>query len=410
MDIKSLRVMVVEDQPVQRAIVIRMLQSMGLQHVLEAPDGGAALACIEAHGEPLDVIICDLHMPGMDGVEFIRRLGNRHLASSLILASGMEPALVGSVEAMARVQGLEVLGTLQKPLSYERLNELLTHYIPHANAVQCAVSEATTPEALRDAIRERRIMAYFQPKIRVTDGAFAGAEALARWDHPTKGIIEPDAFIPCAEQSDLIEPLTAVMLELTMEQSLRWREQGYRWPLSVNLSLGHLEQTDTADRIAALAENYGVPPEDIILEVTESLAAVNLAPALSNLARLRMKGFGVAIDDYGTGYSSLAQLSRIPFTELKIDRSFVNGAATRNTLRAILGSSIELARQLKLDSVAEGVETQADLYLLKELGCDLAQGYLFAEPMPAADLEKWISKRETPTGQQSNSDDAADKR
>ena len=394
MDLNSLRVMIVEDQPVQRQITVRMLKSMGLDKILEADNGQSALAQLAQLSEPLDVIICDLHMPGMDGVEFIRHLGSRNLVSSLILASGMEAALVGSVEAMARVQGLEVLGTLQKPLHYEKFVEILGRYIPHAHATQSALREAFTREALQEAITQRRIIAYFQPKIRVSNGAFAGAEVLARWDHPQYGMVEPAAFIPCAEQSDLIGPLTWIMLERTMEQSLIWHKAGHRWPLSVNLSLNHLEQATVADRIGQMADDYDIPPEDIVLEVTESLAAVNLAPVLGNLARLRMKGFGVAIDDYGTGYSSLAQLSRIPFTELKIDRSFVNGASTRTTLRAILGSSIELARQLKLDSVAEGVETQADLYLLKELGCDLAQGFLVAEPMPAAELEKWIEKRE----------------
>jgi EAL domain-containing protein (putative c-di-GMP-specific phosphodiesterase class I)/CheY-like chemotaxis protein len=395
MELKALRVMVVEDQPTQRQIALRMLRSMGLENVLEADNGQSALTRLNELKQPLDLIICDLHMPGMDGVEFIRHLGSRQLVASLILASGMEPALVGSVEAMARVQGLEVLGTLQKPLNFEQLQEMMQRYIPYANAAKASMSlsQSMSYEALWEAVAERHIIAYFQPKIRVSDGAFAGAEVLARWDHPEHGIIEPAAFIPCAEQSDLIEPLTWLMLERTMEQSVRWHQAGHRWPLSVNLSLGHLEQATVADHIAAMAEKYGIPPSDIVLEVTESLAAANLAPVLGNLARLRMKGFGVAIDDYGTGYSSLAQLSRIPFTELKIDRSFVNGAASRTTLRAILGSSIELARQLKLDSVAEGVETQADLYLLKELGCDLAQGYLVAEPMPAAVLEEWIDKR-----------------
>jgi EAL domain-containing protein (putative c-di-GMP-specific phosphodiesterase class I)/CheY-like chemotaxis protein len=393
MELKSLRVMVVEDQPVQRQIALRMLQNMGIETLLEADNGQSALNQLGELSEPLDLIICDLHMPGMDGVEFIRHLGSRQLVSSLVLASGMEPALVGSVEAMARVQGLEVLGTLQKPLNPVHLQELLNRYIPQVRAAQEAARETFSPEAVKDAIDNCRIIAFFQPKIRVADGAFSGAEILARWNHPQQGLIEPDAFIPCAEKNNLIEPLTWVMLELAMEQSVLWHKDGKRWPLSVNLSLGHLERPDVADRIAALAENHGIPSQDIVLEVTESLAAINLAPVLGNLVRLRMKGFGVAIDDYGTGYSSLAQLSRIPFTELKIDRSFVNGASTRTTLRAILGSSIELARQLNLDSVAEGVETQADLDLLKELGCDLAQGYLVAPPLSAEALEEWIRKR-----------------
>lgn len=395
METKSLSVMVVEDQPVQRKIAVRMLLSMGIRNVLEANDGESALARIAELDEPVDVIICDLNMPGMDGVEFIRHLGSRQLASSLVLASGMEPALIGSVEAMARVQGLEVLGTIQKPITFDRLQESLQRYIPRVQGVAPDPAGPLVREALDEAIGQGRIIAYFQPKIRVSDGAIAGAEALARWDHPDRGVIEPTEFVPLAERSGLIDALSWRMLESTLKQAVAWRAVGHRWPLSVNLSLTHLEQLNVADRIAALTESHGVPPEDIVLEVTESLAAANLAPVLGNLARLRMKGFGVAIDDYGTGYSSLAQLSRIPFTELKIDRSFVNGAATRNTLRAILGSSIELARQLRLDSVAEGVETQADLYLLKELGCDLAQGFLIARPMPADEFTVWAERRRT---------------
>ncbi|MGA8056032.1 MAG: EAL domain-containing protein, partial [Burkholderiales bacterium] len=196
-------------------------------------------------------------------------------------------------------------------------------------------------------------------------------------------------FIPLAEQCGLIDALTWVMLEQAMEQLVIWRRAGLDWVVSVNLSLPYLEYHGAADRIAGLAERYGLEPRNVILEVTETLASSKLAAVLGNVARLRMKGFGVSIDDYGTGYSSLQQLARMPFTELKVDQSFVQGAALNQQREAILASSVELARRLKLVSVAEGVETQSDLSVLETLGCDLVQGFLFARPMSAPDFASW---------------------
>lgn len=391
--LNRLHLMVVDDHAGQRQLVRDMLHELGVEHVHEADDGETALEQMRTLDQPIDVIVSDLDMPGMDGVEFIRHLGNCHLASALVLASGMDPALIGTVEAMARVQGLQVLGTLQKPIGADELAAALQQYIPYAGPGELPTADSITHDSLQAAIRKREIVAHFQPKVRIHDGSVTGAEVLARWPHAEYGMIEPASFIPLAERNGLIEPLTWLMLEEALAQAARWRDAGNCWTVSVNLSLSHLEQLNVADRIASLADDYGVPHYKLVLEVTESLAAVNLAPVLGNLARLRLKGFGVAIDDYGTGYSSLEQLSRIPFTELKIDRSFVHGAAHRTTLRTILGSSIELARQLKLESVAEGVETEADLELLRELGCDMAQGQFISPPLSTEDLADWLAAR-----------------
>ena len=182
------------------------------------------------------------------------------------------------------------------------------------------------------------------------------------------------------------------MLDQAMSQASRWKRLGESWTVSVNLSLHYLGYNGVADRIGSLAERHAIEPHRIVLEVTESLASTKASTVIANLARLRMKGFGIAIDDYGTGYASLAQLCQIPFSELKVDRSFVHGASDRPTLKALLTSCLELARQLKLESVAEGVENAADLSMLRELGCDTVQGYLIARPMPADELGAWIER------------------
>jgi EAL domain-containing protein (putative c-di-GMP-specific phosphodiesterase class I) len=389
MDIRSLRLLVIEDQAVQRQVAVGILRSLGVASIDEADDGYHALDALRATPEAPDVIVCDLRMPGMDGIEFIRHLGESKSASSIILASALDPTLVSSVEAMARAHGLSVLGTMPKPLSRERLGELLARFErpdllgPNSGQPRASASE------LEEAIADGQIIAYFQPKLHVTDRAIAGAEALARWHHPCRGVVSPGEFIPLAEECGLIDALTWVMLEQSMEELNNWRRAGQDWVVSVNLSLPYLEYNGAADRIAGLAERYGIDPQSVVLEVTESLASANLAPVLGNVARLRMKGFGVAIDDYGTGYSSLKQLASIPFTELKVDQSFVQGASVNRQREAILASSVELARRLEMISVAEGVESQSDLSVLETLGCDLVQGFLFARPMPAGDFAAW---------------------
>jgi EAL domain-containing protein (putative c-di-GMP-specific phosphodiesterase class I) len=182
------------------------------------------------------------------------------------------------------------------------------------------------------------------------------------------------------------------MLEKSAAACRDWRAAGLETTVSVNLSLASLTHIGLADRITTLVEGQNLAPRHMILEVTETIAMTDIARALENLARLRMRGFGLSIDDYGTGYSSLQQLSRIPFTELKIDQSFVMGATAKESRKVILESSLDIARKLGLKSVAEGVETRADWDLLKTLGCDLAQGYFVARPMAANRLAHWSSE------------------
>jgi EAL domain-containing protein (putative c-di-GMP-specific phosphodiesterase class I) len=381
--------MVVEDQAVPRQVAVAILRNMGVAEVLQAENGRDALDMIRRLAAPLDVIVCDLNMPRMDGVEFIRNVGEAMTGASIVLASGMDAAVLASVEAMACSQGLDVLGVLEKPVTPRKLGEVLARYRTSAARGARTANQPVDPAELHSAIHDRHIAPHFQPMVRIADARVVGLEALARWRHPQRGTLLPEAFIPIAETCGMIDPLTWLMLEAAVAEAVRWRDAGHRWSVAVNLSLPFLECDGVADRIAGLAERHSVEPQDVILEVTESLATTQLAPVLGNIARLRMKGFRIAIDDYGTGYSSLQQLSRMPFTELKVDRTFVGGSPERPNLQAILGSSVQLARQLNLVSVAEGVETGSEWQLLEETGCDVAQGYLIARPMPAEAVQSW---------------------
>lgn len=234
-------------------------------------------------------------------------------------------------------------------------------------------------------------------------GRTIGAEALARWRHPEHGLVDPYAFIALLEQSGKIDALTLVMLEAA-GACRAWREHGLELTVSVNLSLVSLTDTTLADRITQAVRLAGLDPCHMILEITETAAMTEVAPALENLARLRMRGFGLSVDDYGTGFSSLRQLMRVPFTEIKIDQGFVTGCATNPAARTIVESSVEMARRLRIKSVAEGVETQSDWDLLKAASCDVAQGYLIARPMPAGEFQSWVRQFRPPVTAPSGKD------
>jgi EAL domain-containing protein (putative c-di-GMP-specific phosphodiesterase class I) len=241
-------------------------------------------------------------------------------------------------------------------------------------------------------LTEDQFEPFFQPKVDLATGRVVGAEALARWRHPQHGIIAPAAFIKILEDSGKIDELMWVMLRKAIVFCGTVNTMGVESSVAVNLSLKSLNNVELAGRVAATVERHNLDPSKVCLELTESAATTNLGAALENLTRLRMAGFGLSIDDFGTAYSSMQQLTRIPFTELKIDRSFVTNAVNHEAARVMLTSSLQIARQLNLKSVAEGVETQQEWDLLQELGCDLAQGYFIAKPMEVNDYLNWLKE------------------
>jgi len=388
MDFKNLGLIVVEDHDFQRQVALSFLAQLGVSQVIEAVDGREALDKIRASAWPVDVVLCDLDMPGMDGVQFIRHLAEDQLVTSIILQSGLESQLVASVEGMARAHGLTVLGTIEKPVTAQKLYNLLSRYKPGAMPRKVLPPAISADDIVR-GLADNEFVAYYQPKVEFQTLKLAGVEALARWRHKDKGLLMPAAFIEVAERGGLIDALTARMLEIGLTQHKAWADRGLVTSVAINLSLAYLGQPNAADTVNGFAARLGVSPRLITLEVTESLVTTNLTYVLENLARLRMRGFGISIDDYGTGFSSMQQLARIPFTELKIDQSFVTGATNRPNLRVILESSLQLAHKLGMRAVAEGIEKDEEWALLKSLHCDVAQGFFIARPMPGEAVQDW---------------------
>jgi predicted signal transduction protein with EAL and GGDEF domain len=242
---------------------------------------------------------------------------------------------------------------------------------------------------LRQAIERGELVVHYQPQVDVRSGALTAVEALVRWPHPTRGLLPPDEFIPLAEQTRLIQPLSRWILAAAVRQCAAWRATGLDVPVSVNLSVYDLRDHDLPAIVKDVLATNGVPAERLRIEITESSLMANPPRAREILSQLRAQGVQIAIDDFGIGYSSLAYLKSLKVDELKIDRSFVREMAADEGSRAIVHAVIELATVMGLRVVAEGVEDAAILEALATMGCDVAQGYYFARPLSPGDLVQW---------------------
>lgn len=387
----ALSVLVVDDSAVQRQHAIRLCMELGAWEVHEACHGREALevlAALAARERLPNLILADLEMPEMDGIELIEALQQQGLRIPIALLSGHGDALLDSVQSMET----SVVRGLRKPLERGDLRDTLREVLaPHAPVAErrSAPRLPIDPSMLREALRTGGIVPHFQPKVDTRTGLLRGVEALARWQHPVLGMVPPDEFIPMAEREGLIHDLTRTMVEQSFAQCAAWQSRGMRLTLAINMSPQLLAHPAIVAELCAQQARHGLPPSQVTLEVTEGSMVETSSAAHGALVRLRLRGFGLSIDDYGTGFSSMQQLSRIPFTELKIDRSFVHGAHRRKSLRVILESALELARRLDLTTVAEGVEHMEDWRLLQDFGCTTAQGWLIAKAMPAQDLPAW---------------------
>jgi diguanylate cyclase (GGDEF)-like protein len=309
-------------------------------------------------GRPLPIEQLELEVTGSVGIA----LGPDHGSDPDVL---LQRADVAMYQAKGRHTGIEVYAPERDQYSPRRL---------------------ALVGALRTAIDERDLTLLYQPKVELASGRMVGAEALLRWHHPQHGFVPPDEFIPIAESTALIQPLGQFVLETALDQARRWYQTDISLGLAVNLSVRNLLEPTLVERVAELIARAGVAPGKLTLEITESGVMTDPAAAIAVLRGLRRIGVRLSIDDFGTGYSSLAYLKQLPVDEVKLDKSFVLNMTGDSNDAAIVRSTIELAHNLRLHLVAEGVEDEDTLQLLAALGCDLAQGYHLARPMPAGQL------------------------
>src|SRR5262252_4782514 len=372
---RNLRYLIVDDDPDQRYLVARTLGAMGFSNVVEATSGRDALDVLARADEPV----------------------------SVILVSALDDVLLGSAATMTQAYGVRIIGTICKPITRDKIFTVLRHYVPQNAVVESSLDKAfpLEPEQVLAGVSAGQFEPFFQPKVELGTGRVVGAEALARWRHPAYGLLGPETFLPPLARAGYLDELSWIILALSALEAGRWCSAGLNLSVAVNVSATSLADPSYADAVTQIVVGQGFEPSRMTLEITESEAIRNVAAALENLTRLRMRGFGLAIDDYGVGYSSMQELSRMPFTELKIDRSFVTAAVGSERHRMMIAHTIEVARLLGLKTVAEGVETKAEMQLLGNLGCDMIQGFLIAEPMDGRDLLRWMMARRANSGSDS---------
>ncbi|MEN8169990.1 MAG: EAL domain-containing response regulator [Pseudomonadota bacterium] len=346
------------------------------------------------------ILVLDLHMPEMDGIEVMRRLAKMDNPPSLILISGHDTGVLHAAEKLGRAHSLEILTSLGKPVKLDKFQQVLEQHIPSVAERRqkdgLAADRELTEEELRHAIYSDQLVLHYQPQFEIASGMLSSVEALVRWQHPEQGLIYPDRFISLAEKSGLMGELTHWVIGQVVQQEQLWQGTGLPVVVSVNVSADDITSLTLPEYLTALLANNKLDPTRLTLEVTESALMGELVTSLDILTRLRLKGFGLSIDDFGTGYSSLSQLHRVPFTELKIDRSFVASMVEDPEARAIVKTCIILGHELNMQVVAEGVETEEHLEQLEQMGCDVAQGYFLSKPVSAEVIAEMCKNSKLP--------------
>jgi EAL domain-containing protein (putative c-di-GMP-specific phosphodiesterase class I)/ActR/RegA family two-component response regulator len=336
------------------------------------------------------VIVLDLQMPEMDGVQTLRYLADWDVKASIILVTGMDERTIASAEQYGLSRGLRVVATIQKPFTPE---EMLEKFLAaKAKAGPLGVAE------LRKAMELGQLTVHYQPTIqRFADGTWdiCAMEALLRWDHPERGLLTPDTFLAMGESHGLSRQLTDFVIQHGMEQMRGWRAHKLDLALRINVSAALITDIDFPDRLGAVLAEQQIEGTALTIELTETGTLEEHADTIDILTRLRLKGINLAIDDFGIGYSSLTQLFRLPFSEMKIDKSLVMRLPASNEARIMVEALVDLAHKLKLSVCAEGVETQQSLDILSAVACDAAQGYLISPPVEAREVPEIVRRWNT---------------
>lgn len=368
------RLLIVDDErPVCEAIR-HVAQHVGFEVNIATTPGDF----FEAYGsfQP-SAIILDLMIPEADGIELLTFLAESRCAAHILLVSGVDISIIHSAQRLGRVHGLKMNGVLQKPLTVPDLEGALKQALQQGPSITAA--------DLRDAIDLGQITNHYQPRVILKergDLSFEGVETFVRWQHPRYGMIMPDTIIPLAEQGNLVAPLGLYVLHQAIHQSKLWGEVGLHLSVAVKLPSQLVTMRDLPDQISAYLDGAGVARTSLILEIREHEAMADTARTMEILTRLRLKNLRLAIDNFGTGFTSLVELCHMPFNELNIDKSLSGATGRREEIRRAVRSIVGMAQILDLQVCVKGIEDQESLDFARALDCHMAQGFFLGAPMP----------------------------
>lgn len=377
------KLLVIDDQRLDRAIATHAATRAGFG--VTGTGGIAETRDLLLTGARFDYVLLDLSLGAEDGLEVLPLLAEFNPQAVVVFASGFDGRVLAASERLAATLGLPVAGVLRKPILPTALQRLLDQ-APHTLAHDHAAALTLTADDIQGAIAAGEIQTWFQPKASLSTGETVGAEALARWIRPDNTSISPSSFIVLAEQHGLATALTDAVLDQALRACGRWRATRPDCKVAVNVSPLLLDDAHLTDRIETALLKHGVPPGALVLEITEGQGIPETPRAIEILTRLRIRGINLAVDDFGTGHSSLLSLVRMPFNEMKIDQAFVREAVTSRDSRKVVRAAASLGRELGLNVVAEGVETEAIAQLVRDAGCHVGQGWLYGRAVPAAEF------------------------
>ena len=374
-----MRMLVFDDDAAVGRLVIRVATLAGLEATAVTEPAAFQQSLADA---PPQVILLDLQLGVTDGVEQLRFLAEQHYGGAIVVMSGFDARVLAATATVAKNLELNIAATLAKPIRVAELEEVIERLK--------SVRQPISGDDLLAAIRDNDLSLEFQPIVGWRPRVLNKLEALVRWDHPEFGLISPADFLPLAETNRAtIDALTDWVIGAAVEAWGVLRELDVNVPITVNVSTLNLHDITLPDRLARRLAAAGMPAEQLCLEITETAASRDTARMMDILTRARLKGFQLAIDDFGTGYSSLKALRQLPFSVIKIDRSFVSDMTTSADSRAIVKSIIGLAANMNMSTIAEGVETEETAELLDHMDVDALQGYLIARSMPVEAIASW---------------------
>jgi len=381
------RLLVIDDEPSFGRVIKKVAQECGFEVAVTQDPSAFLKAARQWHPT---VIMLDLKMPGTDGIQLLRTLAGDKCPAHVVVTSGEDGKVLDTAMQLGRERGLNMGEVLPKPVRTQDLRERL--------AELKRIPKLRLSGDLARALATDELFLEYQPKFDCRRARITGVEALVRWNHPIEGVILPDRFIALAEENGIINRLTDRVVAAAAMQAARWHAAELPLDVAVNISARDLQDLDLPDRLEQHCLSAGIDTGIMTLELTETGAMREAVQMMDVLTRLRIKGFKLSIDDFGTGYSSLVQLQKMPFSEIKIDQSFVIQMPRNRGCKVIVEIVVDLARKLGLTSVAEGVEEESALNCLVQMGCDAVQGHYICRPLAAGRVADFVRGPEARRG------------